>query len=192
MEIRSGLRTIIAALVGIGIIVLVFVLIVKGFSGGGTSAPAIDLGKYENTAASATLLIDGPTNIDQDHRQVKITVSGSQNEIDIIQGYQGTVINSKTYSNNPAGFGAFLQSLKVFDYSKGDSTSKLDYRGYCPTGERYLYSFNDGSKDLFNYWSTSCGQGTYAGDRPGVRALFERQIPEADFDQLTNDIPLSS
>lgn len=193
MDLRSGLRTIIAALIGIGIIVLLFVLIVKGFSGNsGPTGPSIDLGKYENTAATATLLIDDPTNVDQDHRQVRISVSGTQNEIDIINGYQGTVADSKTYSSNPAAFGAFLQSLKLLNFAKGDTTSKVDYRGFCPTGERYIYTFNDGNKDLFNFWSTSCGQGTFSGNRPGVRSLFENQIPGNDFDDLTGNISLGN
>lgn len=187
---RSGIRNIIVALVGLGIVVLVIVLLVKLIFGGGSpAAPTVDVGKYANTAATATLLVDGPTNVDQDHRQVKITVSGTQNEIDIIQGYQGHVIDSRTYGSNPAAFGAFLQSLKLLDFSKG-STSPTEYRGYCPTGDRYVYGFNDGSKDLFSYWSTSCGQSTFGGNAAAVRTLFYAQVPESDFGQLTDSVPL--
>lgn len=190
MDVRSGLRTIIAALVGLGIVVLIIVLLVKAiFGGGGPAAPTVDVGKYANTNAVATLLVDGPTNVDQDHRQVKITVTGTQNEIDIIQGYQGHVIDSRTYSSNPAAFGAFLQSLKLLDFSKG-SASPTDYRGYCPTGDRYMYSFNNGTKDLFSFWSTTCNQGTFGGNRNAVRALFYAQVPDSDFEQLTGSIPL--
>lgn len=192
MDLRSGLRTVIALLVGIGIVVLIVVLLFKAiFGGGGPSTPPVDVGKYADTAATATLLIDAPTNIDQDHRQVKITVSQTQNEIDLIKGYEGTVIDSHTYSNNAAAFGAFLQSLKLMNFSKGNSDpTQTDYRGYCPTGDRYVYTFNDGNKNLFSYWSTSCGQGTFQGNRGNVRSLFEQQIPQQDFDQLTNDVPL--
>lgn len=191
MDIRSGLRTIIAALVGLGIVVLVIVLLAKAIFGGGSpAAPAtLDIGKLANTGATATLLVDDPTKVDQDHRQVRITVSDTQNEIDIIQGYQGHVIQSHTYDSNPVAFGVFLQSLKLLDFSKG-SASPTDYRGYCPTGDRYVYSFNDGNKDLFSYWSTSCNQGTFGGNRPAVRALFYAQVPASDFEQLTANIPL--
>jgi hypothetical protein len=118
-------------------------------------------------------------------------ISGTQNQIQLIQGYQGTVIDSRTYSNNSASYATFLQALKLANFTKGDSKSTADYRGYCPEGDRYVYTFNDGYKDLFTYWSTSCGQGTFSGNRTLVRELFERQIPEKDFDHLTGSVPLN-
>jgi len=193
MEPRSILRTIIAALVGIGIIVLFIVLMVKIFSHNGSSSQStsIDLGNYNSNNATVTLLIDGPTNVDQDHRQVKITVGNIQNQIDVIQGYQGNVINTQSYSSNDSAFAAFLQSLQVLNFTKGNTKSTVDYRGYCPTGERYVYTFNDGQKDLFTYWSTSCNQGTFGATNPRqVRQLFIHQIPTVDFGKMTMGIPL--
>lgn len=192
MDIRNFIRPIITGLVGLGVVVLIIVLFVKLFSGGGgTPSTQVDVGKYADTAATATLLIDGPTNIDQDHRQVKITVSQTTNEIDIIQGYQGVIINTQSYPNNSAAYGAFLQSLKLLNFSKGNNDKNAaDYRGYCPTGERYAYTFNDGNTDLFNFWSTSCRQGTFKGNALGVLNLFRAQIPRKDFDRLTSGIPL--
>lgn len=191
MDIRNFIRPIIAGLVGIGLIVLVIVLISKAFSGGGTPAQQVDVGKYADTAATATLLVDAPTIIDQDHRQVKITVSQTTNEIDIIQGYEGTILATQTYPNNSAAYGAFLQSLKLLNFSKGNTAKNMaDYRGYCPTGERYVYSFNDGNKDLFNFWSTSCRQGTFKGNALAVLQLFRAQIPQSDYSHLTGTIPL--
>lgn len=192
MESSNLLRPLLALLVGIGLIVLVAVLLIKAFSGG-ASAPSsqIDVTKYADSASSATLLVDAPTNLDQDHNQVKITVSGTENEINILKGYQGTVSQSKTYTNNTAAYAAFLQTLKLMNFSKGE-TSNIDYRGYCPTGDRYLLTFNDGNKDLFTYWATSCGgQGTYKGELGPVLVQFRNQINENDFDNLTSNIPLN-
>ena len=106
MNARDYIRPIIAGLVGIGLIILVIVLITRIFSGGGGGdiGPRVDVGAYANTQASATLLADDPTQIDQDHRQIKITVSQNQNTIEIIKGYQGTVIDARTYPNNSAAF----------------------------------------------------------------------------------------
>lgn len=188
MEIRDYLRPLIAGLVAIGVFILIVVLIIKLFTHHG-AAPLrpIDVGSYANTDASATLLIDAPTNIDQDHRQIKITVSRDQNKIDVIKGYEGDVIESHTYANNSAAFGAFLQSLKLLNFSNGVRVPK-DYRGYCPQGQRYVYTFNDGTNDLFSYWSTSCsGQGTFKGEAGGVQDLFFRQVPADDFDQITSE-----
>jgi hypothetical protein len=193
MEPRSILRTIIAALVGIGIIVLFIVLMVKIFShhGGSTAASTVNLGSYSTVSSSATLLIDDPTNVDQSHRQIRITVSNTLNEIDIIQGYQGNVISSQTYSSNENAYASFLQSLKVLNFTKGNAKSAADYRGYCPTGERYVYTFNDGQKDLFSYWSTSCNQGTFGASNPRqVRLLFINQIPSIDFSKMTMGLAL--
>ena len=189
MDIRSSIRPLIVALVSIGLVVLVIVLIIKGITGHpSTPTNRVNVTKYADTSATATLLIDGPTNVDQDHRQLRITVSGTLNQIDVIQGYQGDVIKTQTYSSNSVAFGAFLQSLQLLNFSKG-LPSTADYRGYCPTGDRYRYSFNDGQKDLFGYWSTSCGhQGTFQGLPVAVRQLFERQIPQRDLSELTNGI----
>jgi len=189
MEMRSIVRAIIAGLVAIGLVILVIVLIVKSFSGGPTRPTGrVDVGNYADTSATVTLLIDDPTKIDQDHRQIKISVSNTQNEINIMQGYQGNVIDSRTYSNNSAAFGAFLQSLKLMNFSRGTINPK-DYRGYCPTGDRYVFTFNDGNKDLFTYWSTSCGSvGTYGGNKIATLELIRAQIPVRDYDQLTSSI----
>jgi len=191
MESRDYIRPLLALLVGIGLVVLVIVLLVKAFSGA-PSAPSsqVDITKYDNAAANATLLIDAPTMIDQDHRQVKITVGGTGNEIDVIKGYQSTVIQSHTYPSNTSAFGTFLQTLKLMNFSKG-ATSNVDYRGYCPTGDRYVFTFNNGENNVFSYWATSCGgQGTYKGALDPVLVQFKKQIPEMDFDHLTNTIPL--
>lgn len=191
MESRDYIRPFLALLVGIGLIVLVIVLIIKAFSSA-PSAPSsgINITKYDNAASSATLLIDAPTNIDQDHRQVKITVSGDDNEVDVLKGYQGSVVSSQTYPNNTAAFGTFLQTLQLMNFSKG-TLSSVDYRGYCPEGDRYVFTFNNGENDLFSYWATSCGgQGTYKGALGPVLEQFRRQIPENDFDTMTNNISL--
>jgi len=187
MDIRYALRNIIVVLVGLGLIVLVIVLLVKGFSSG-PSKPThlVDVSKYADTPAVSTLLMDGPTNLDQDHYQVKITVSNTTNEIDVIRGYQGSVIRSQTYVNNSSAYASFLQSLQLLGFSKG-TNSTVDYRGFCPTGDRYIYSFNDGQTDLFSYWSASCGgQGTFQGSAQPVRNLFERQINTQDLVKITS------
>lgn len=192
MEARNFIRPILAGLVGIGLIVLVIVLIVKAFTGT-ASAPTsqTNITSYANTpGASVSVLIDAPTGIDQDHRQVKISVSATQNEIDIIQGYQGTVINSMTYPNNTASFSVFLQTLNLLNFSKG-RVGPSNYQGYCPTGDRYVYDFNNGTNNVFSYWSTSCGgQGTFQGNASQVLQQFSLQIPTTDFNQLTGSIPL--
>lgn len=193
MDFRNYLRPIITGLVGLGLIVVVIVLIIKAFSGvKGTATSLLDLSKYANTNAVATLTIDTPTNLDQDHRQVRISVSQTSTEIDIIDGYQGTVAATRTYPNNPNAYAVFLQSLKQLNYAKGNTDpANADERGFCAAGNRYVYQFADANgKQLFRYWSTSCGDGTFGGSRYKVQQLFERQIHDTDFNSLTNSLPL--
>jgi hypothetical protein len=187
-------RPIIAALVGIGIVVLVIVLLVKAFTGGGGSKPAqqIDLVHYATTTATTELYIDGPIVSEQEHQAVRIVVARDQTEIDIIEGYQNKVTQMQTFPNNSASYANFLQALNRLNFTKGDNSSaQQDERGYCPQGDRYVYRFNTGTSDLFRYWTTSCGQGTFGGKREQVRILFQRQIPTTTFDHLTSRVPLS-
>lgn len=192
MDARSFIRPIIAGLIGIGLIVLIIVLIVKAFSGGNSGTKPINLVSYAGTDATAQLYISGPIVSDQEHRAVRITVGSGQTEIDIIQGYQDNIIHTKTYANNPSSYAVFLKALGHLNFTQGNSDpAQQDERGFCAQADRFIYSFATANGNLFRYWSTSCGEGTFGGDRAGVQQLFERQIPTSDFEQLTGDIPLS-
>jgi hypothetical protein len=188
MDYKSYIRPIIAGLVGLGLVILVLVLIVRLFTGHKVAPSAqVDVTQYANTQAVSTLVMQGPTVLDQNFRQVKITIGRDTNEIDLIQGYEGHVIKSQTYQNNSTAYDAFLQSLKLQGFSRGLNKDLGDYRGVCPFGSRYLYKFNDGNTDVFNYWSTSCGsQGTFKGSAANVRRLFVAQIPSHDFTEFIN------
>lgn len=183
------MRAVLGILIGLGLIVLVFVLILRSFAGGGKeNQNQIDLVTYANTNAVAQLVLDAPVVADQNHHTVKITVSQNQTEIDIIQGYQGNVVTTRSYPNNTQAYAVFLQSLNRINFASGNSDpAQHDERGYCAEGNRYIYSFISGGRDLLRFWSTSCkGQGTFGGSPDQTRWLFEQQIP--DFDELTNPI----
>jgi hypothetical protein len=195
MEFRNYIRPILAGLVGLGLVVLLIVLAVKLFSGGSGEplARSVDVTKYATGASSATVVFQGPTVLDADFREVRITVSESQNQIQLIQGYQGHVIEAHTYPSNGDAYEAFLQSLERLNFSKGIDRDIGDYRGFCPGGSRYLYSFNDGSSDLFKYWSTNCQgvAGTFQGQPDAVRQLFVAQVNQDDFSNLSNSTAIA-
>jgi|GEM_PF-148424 len=185
MDLRYLLRNLLIALVGLALLVLVVVLVIKGIasiSGHDTLAPGVDITNYNNTGSSAQLIVDGPINSDTDHRQVRITVSANQVDIDVLQGYQGTVLDSRTYSNNQAAYSTFLDALQRKNFSRGlaPTSSTEEYSGYCSAGDRYTFSFNDGSRDRFNYWTSNCGGGTFRGDANSSVDLFVDQIPQSD------------
>ena len=182
------MRYFIGFLVTIGLIVLVFVLILRGSGSNGPLPQSVNLGDYSNTNAVAQLIIDGPITADQTHREVQLDISANQASIDIFQGYQQSVLNSKSYVNNGTAFSVFLHALQQANFTKGDSSKALsDERGICPAGDRYIFSFtNDSGKQLLRYWTTTCGGGTFKGNLATTLYLFKRQIP--DYDTLTSNV----
>lgn len=172
-------------LIAIGLIVLIFVIILKG--GSGTKQQQIDLNSYANSEAQVQLTIDGPITADQTHQEIQITVGRSQSQFELLSGYQNSVQATKSYQNNQDAYTVFLHALNLVGFTKGNSDPKSsDERGYCPNGERYIFELTQGSDQIQRYWSTSCGQGTYHGNTAQTLALFQKQIP--DYDVLTSSI----
>ncbi len=164
----------------VALVVLVFILIVRGLTGGhkDAKAPLVTLSDYANTSTVMRLTVDGPIVADQDHRAVRVTVSRDQNMIEIISGYNGSVIQQQTFSNNQAAYTSFLKALQLMGYTKGNTTAALaDERGYCATGDRFIYEIQTNGNSIQRFWYTSCGQGTFKGSNAAVRQLFRAQIP---------------
>ena len=174
-------------LIAIGLIVLIFVIIFKG-GGNKTQQQQIDLNSYANSEAIVQLTIDGPETADQTHQAVRISIGRSESRFELLKGYQGDVVKTKSYQNNQESYSVFLRALNLAGFTRGSSNPKTgDERGYCPNGERYIYELNDASDQIERYWSTSCGQGTYRGSSTQTLLLFQKQIP--DYDDLTSDVP---
>jgi hypothetical protein len=181
------MRYFLVFLITIGLIVLIFVIILKSFSSA-PSKPVTPLVDYSNTNTVIEMTIDGPVNDNQDHNAVQMIIGQTQSEINIIQGYQGSVVNSQSYPNNSAAYGWFLRSLDLVGYTKGKSDSSLaDYRGYCSTGDVYVFQVLTGSTVIEQYWATSCGrQGTFKGNIPLIESLFQAQLP--DYGDITSGV----
>jgi len=183
------MRYFLGLLIALGLIVLVFILVLKGFSGQ-PATPTKPLVDYATTNIVAELTINGPVIANQTHQALQITVGQSQAQINILQGYEGTVVNTKIYANNQAAYGVFLRAIDILNFSKGNADpAKADERGYCPEGDSYVYELNNGVKDIERYWATSCGnQGTFKGNALIINDLFEKQIP--DYGTLTQSLQL--
>lgn len=186
------MRYIVGLLLGIGLIVLTFILIFKAFSGGGSSQQnkATDLNDYATTNAIVRYTVDGVTNSDQIHNKIRITVSKDTVLYEQIQGYEGKLVNSKSYENNTQSYANFLRALQIAGYTTGDKNFDDDERGYCPNGRRYIYEAIDGGDTLVRWWSTSCSQsiGNFEGNNATVRDLFRRQVP--DYSKLTTGVKI--
>jgi hypothetical protein len=128
---------------------------------------------------------------DDQFKSIRITVSRSERKLQILNGYTGRVESSKTFVNNEAAFDAFLRSLALAGFSATRETARIDERGVCPNGVRYIYEFQDIDTSPQRTWSVSCNakEGNFAGSAPTVRRLFQNQI--TDYTQLTRGVRLT-
>lgn len=177
-------------LVSVGLIVLVIVLIIKGFSNDPKKTTQVPLSDYTNTSVEVRMSVSGPIVNDQEHHSYQITVDRNQTQLETKRGYEGTTLNTVTYSNNTEAYANFLRALDFAGFTKGTkAASNKDERGTCATGSRYVLEIVDGSKEIQRLWTTSCkGGGTFSGNIEQVRQLFNAQIPRADFNKTTKGL----
>ncbi|HEY1063778.1 MAG TPA: hypothetical protein VGE30_00590 [Candidatus Saccharimonadales bacterium] len=181
--------------IGLGlVIVLLFVVIFMIIRGGG------DDGKVPETERELTSYTDdsnaaivfttiGPITAPENHNEVQIVVTNTDASIDVMQGFDGNVLNSQTYPLTTSAFGEFLHALNRAGYTEGNTAEDLkDDRGFCPTGSRYIFEVRDGSKTVQRFWSTNCRNTpkTFKGNESLAIDLFRAQIP--NYDELTTDV----
>jgi len=186
-------RYFIGILVSIGLLVLLVVLLFSGNKPSSRGAVPKSLSSYANTDALVRMTIDGPITAGQDHNSVQITVGQNSATLNLIQGYDNNVIESKTYPNTQNGYSAFLYSLYYAGYSLGNNAENLkNDLGYCSIGNRYIFELIQNGNDLTRYWTTNCGgvKKTYNGDSNLTIDLFKAQIP--DYYSLTRTATLSN
>jgi hypothetical protein len=172
----------------VALVILVFILVIRGFSGGKkTVTPQTALVDYANTATDMRMTIEGPVVADQNFDEIRITVGRDANTIEVVNGYQNKVVQAKTYPNNSDAYANFLRAIDLLGYTKGDTTGKNDdERGFCASGNRYVYEITSGGADSQRFWIGTCGVGTFKGQSSSIRALFRAQIP--DYDQITGKL----
>jgi hypothetical protein len=184
------MRYFIGFLAAVGLIILVFILVIRGF--GGEPSPRTDpLSDYTSTDALMLMTVDGPIISEQEHQAYRITVGRSETRIETLQGYEYEIIETKTYENNQQSFTNFLRALDLAGYSRGLKNAPRvaqDERGVCATGNRFVFEITNGTSELQRYWTTTCGggQGTFKGSKEQVKQLFDHQIPTADFSRMTS------
>jgi len=171
-------------LVGIGL-VLVLVLVVLIVAITHHNQPQISLqptmASYaSNPSAQVAMLIDGPVNAESLHNQVLITINDYQTTIKVFRGYNDHVVSQDTFPMSIAGFHVFLRSLEYAGYNDGSNNPALSQAsGYCPTGDRYIFTFNVNGRQVERYWITNCGSTpyTYDGNLGLTIELFQAQVP---------------
>lgn len=185
------MRYFLGFLVAIGLIVLVFILIIRGLTGGPKQSNVQTLlTDYSKTETVMRITVDGAVNADQQHRKVRITVGRDENVLETLRGYQDEVIETKTYPNNEESYYTFLRAIQLQGYTKGiDDPERADERGQCPTGKRYIFEIVTGNATVQRFWKTSCGPGTFNGNSGTIRLLFQKQVP--DYSKMTRGLGLN-
>jgi hypothetical protein len=172
------MRYFLGFILAVALIVAVFILILRGLGGG--HAPLVNpLTDYAETETVMRMIEEGPINVDQNHRSLSVVVGRSNSSIDLVQGYEGHVLDTKSYASNEAGYAKFLRALQLSGYTKGDiDPNKEDSRGVCPLGNVYTFEIVTGASTVQRFWTTSCGGGTFKGNLKVVKQLFRAQIPD--------------
>jgi hypothetical protein len=181
-------RYIAAFLLAIGLIIIVIILIVHG-----PSTPVqqpINLNNDGNSDTTVQLSVDSPITAPSTHHDIIVNVGDSQSSLVITQGYDGQIINSKSYPMSPNAYSIFLRTLMINGFTLGNNSPAVaDETGHCALGDRYTYEVIDGNGNVLqHYWSTTCNTGNFEGDIVVIQQLFQSQIP--DYQTLTDTISL--
>lgn len=177
------MRYFIGFLLTLGLVILLIVLL---FGGGNDSKKSTEptqqgnrsLQSFANTDAEASMVIAGAINAEELHRQIRITVDRNTVTYQTIQGYEGRVIDQRTFANNQAAFEAFLKALNFAGFTQGDTSEELaSEQGRCPLGTRTVFAFDEGNEQLMRFWTTSCGAKNYLGNGEATTRLFQAQVP---------------
>jgi len=185
-------------LILVGFIIFLAILL-NLFTGGNKPAPVSTvqvkpLPEYAASDATVSFTTDGIVNGDELHRSIRITISSNQRTLDVLQGYNPSVIQSKSFINNQEAYDVFLRALANSGFLVKIKNSKepADERGLCPLGFRYILDLNQDGDDLSRLWASSCGSkvGNSAAAIPTVSQLFQNQIP--NYDNLVGQVNLSA
>jgi hypothetical protein len=177
-------------LVTVILTIFLVILLVGGGDDKQTSTSTVpkSLADYSTTNTVAKLTVDGPVNANSEHRQIIITVGKANVKYELIDGYDGNVMELKNFANTQNAYANFLKALDHANYTTGDTLKEhQDERGYCPKGNRYIYELVDGSKSIQRFWSTSCQKpATYEGNVPITLDVYKAQVP--NFNDLNESI----
>ena len=172
-------------------------LLVRLISGGNDNQPkqpkttqVQKVNKLSSDGQSVSYTVYGRLVGEEDRRALRITITGSERKLEVLQGYDESVLKSDSFSNKSSAFNEFLSALENAGFTRRDTVIKTDDRGLCPLGNRYVFEtqFNDNSK--IRTFSTSCSAKnvSFKGERSTIDTIFKAQIP--NYSGLTTNISL--
>lgn len=169
----------------LGFILMAFLVVALVFGRGGNQNTAQNtnavakLVDYSDKNSNVSQTIIGKMVGEEERRAVRIIVTPNERRLEVLSGYDETVISSQSYPNTQSAYSNFLSALGGLGFLTKKDSKISDPRAACPAGNRYVYDLSENGSHVSNLWSTSCGnQGTFAGRGPSIRELFQRQIPD--------------
>lgn len=192
MPKKYVLALVVITIIFFGGIFLLFRLISGGGDNNAPTQPAATqkVNKLSLDANKVSYTVYGRVVGEEDRRAIRITVDDFERKLEVLQGYDESVISSTTTSNKTSAFEAFLLALENAGFTMRDTSIKTDDRSLCSLGNRYVFEteFDDSTK--IRTWATSCSSKntSFKGSRTTVETLFKAQIPK--YSELTNNIVL--
>jgi hypothetical protein len=174
------MRYIIAIFVFIGLAITIIVLLVRGTTNTKAaivSRPVSLSDKYQS-GLSIVNTTDGIINNDIIHRSMTIKIDINNINLTTYRGYDGVVLNSYNFKNNPTEFKNFLASISLLGYRVKLHSKYSSSLGLCPFGNRSTWQIINGPSNINqNLWSTTCGQGSEGGQIGPMQQLIQNQFP---------------
>jgi hypothetical protein len=181
-------------IVGIlGVILVIFLFVALFFGRGNDSntqnKAVTQLVDYADKNSSVSLTSVGRLVGNDERREIRVTVTPNERRLEILSGYDESVMSLQTYANTQEAYSNFLSALAANGFTKKRDTSITDPRGLCPTGNRYIYDLSQDGNHISNLWNTSCNDGSSFGGRAStIREIFKNQIP--DYNKQTQSVKL--
>jgi hypothetical protein len=146
--------------------------------------------EYADSSAKVVYELHGELVAEEQRQSIRITIDRNQRVIELLDGYQQTVINKKTYSNNSEAFNEFMFGLSRAGFATKQDPEFDSEKGVCPNGNITIYKLVENGEDISRLWGSTCSNndGSFDGNRRVVKDLFEDQIP--DYKQFVDDVKL--
>lgn len=127
---------------------------------------------------------------EESRRAIRISITTSERKIEVLSGYDESVVKSAIFPNKQSAYEGFLFALEPTNFTSVDSLIKTDDRTVCPTGNRFVYNTDFQDNTSVRGWSTTCSAkiGNFKGNTGLIQTLFQEQIP--DYQKFIADVNL--
>jgi hypothetical protein len=131
---------------------------------------------------SVRMTVAGSLVGDESYESYTIEINQTQRIITRSKGYDGAIVEQRTYVNSRKAYEQFVYALDRQDYTETKSVSgkAAEERGACQSGKRYAFEILDNGSSISRLWTTTCGGSlsTIGADRGTLQDMFNDQIPD--------------